>query len=150
MTSLPIRHTIAGLIAAQALYMSTSTAIAAAPTDVNPAPQIQGPYQQTASISDSSVCAPQCTAKFPAGPSGKRLVVTNVSAQVGPLADFVIEGNGVEYFIQKPYQTAEDLNTSVTVYFEAGVTPTARFFVQEASQHTSLIVTFTGYLIPPK
>jgi hypothetical protein len=30
------------------------------------------------------------------------------------------------------------------------VTPTARFFVQEASQHTSLIVTFTGYLIPPK
>jgi hypothetical protein len=150
MTSLPIRHTIAGLIAAQALYMSTSTAIAAAPTDVNPAPQIQGPYQQTASISDSSVCAPQCTAKFPAGPSGKRLVVTNVSAQVGPFADFVIEGNGGEYFIQKPYQTAEDLNTSVTVYFEAGVTPTARFFVQEASQHTSLIVTFTGYLIPPK
>jgi hypothetical protein len=81
MTSLPTHHAIAGLIAAQALYMSTGAAIAAAPTDVNPAPQIQNPYQQTASIPDSSTCAPQCIAKFPAVPSGKRLVVTNVSAR---------------------------------------------------------------------
>src|SRR5262249_20606313 len=111
---------------------------------------IQSPYQQTGSIPDSASCAPQCIAKFPIVPSGKRLVVTNVSAQMGPLADFVIEGNGVSYFIQKAYPTAEDLNTSVAVYFEAGSTPTARFFVQDASQHTSLIVTFVGYLIPSK
>ena len=50
MTSLPTRHAIAGMIAAQALYMSAGAAIAAAPTDVNPAPQIQNPYQQTAAF----------------------------------------------------------------------------------------------------
>jgi hypothetical protein len=143
-------HFILGILTIGTSCISATVADAAPPTNVNPAPLIQNPYQQMASIPDSASCAPQCIAKFPVVPSGKRLVVTDVSAQMGPLADFVIAGNGISYFIQKPYAAAEDLNTSVAVYFEAGSMPTARFFVQNASQHTSLIVTFVGYLIPPK
>src|ERR1700745_4044256 len=60
---------------------------------------------------DSTACAPQCILKFPAVPSGKRLVITHVSAQLGLSNDsFVIEGNGGAFFLQKPYQTAEYLD----------------------------------------
>jgi hypothetical protein len=134
-----------GAFLIQTLY----PALAAAPTNVNPAPQIQNPYQVTASIGDSSTCSPQCIVKFPAVPKGKRLVVTNISAQLGQNLDsFVIEGNGGAFFVQKGYPTAGNLSAPVTVYFEPGSLPTARFFVPDATQHTSLIVTFAGYLVP--
>lgn len=107
------------------------------------------PYQVTQSIPDSTACAPQCILKFPTVPSGARLVIIDVSAQLGLSQDsFVIEGNGGAFFVQKPYPTASYLAAPVTVYFEAGSTPTARFFVQNTTQHTSLIVTFAGYLVP--
>jgi hypothetical protein len=113
------------------------------------AAQIQGPYQVTEAIGDSTACAPQCILKFSAVPSGKRLVITHVSAQLGLSNDsFVIEGNGGAFFLQKPYQTAEYLDAPVTVYFEPSSIPTARFFVQDIAQHTSLIVTFAGYFVP--
>jgi hypothetical protein len=135
-------------LALSALCLSP-TALAAPPTNVNPAPQIQNPYQVTSSIPDSSTCAPQCIVKFPVVPAKKRLVVTNVSAQLGLSMDsFVIEGNGGAFFVPKGYPAAGTLAAPVTVYFEAGSTPTARFFVQDATQHTSLIVTFVGYLLP--
>jgi hypothetical protein len=69
--------------AMQALCMSPLAALAPPPTNVNPAPLIQNPYQVTASVADSSTCAPQCIVKFPTVPKAKRLVITNVSAQLG-------------------------------------------------------------------
>jgi hypothetical protein len=86
---------------------------------------------------------------FPIVPAGRRLVITNASAQLGSNIDiFVIEGNGAAFFVPKAYPTASYLAQAITVYFEPGSTPTARFFVPDATQHTSLIVTFTGYYVP--
>jgi hypothetical protein len=107
------------------------------------------PYQVTANVADSSTCAPQCIVKFQTVPKAKRLVITNVSAQLGQNLDsFVIEGNGGAFFVQKGYPTAGNLDAPIMVYFEAGSIPTARFFVQDATQHISLVVTFVGYIIP--
>lgn len=109
----------------------------------------QNPYQAEASIADSATCAPQCVLQFPQVSNGKRLVLTNVSAQLGSSLDgFVIEGNGVAFFVPKGYPTASVLAAPVAVYFEHGSIPTARFFVPDTTQHTSLIVTFVGYLAP--
>jgi hypothetical protein len=117
--------------------------------NVNPAPQANNPYQVTQSIGDSSTCAPQCMLNFTAVPAGSRLVVTYVSAQLGAGQEvLVMEGNGSAFFIPKAYPTANYLAAPVTVYFEAGSTPTARFFVPNAAQRTSLIVTLVGYLVP--
>ncbi len=117
--------------------------------NVNPAPQATNPYQVTQSVADSSTCAPQCMLNFTAVPAGSRLVITNVSAQLGTGQEvFVIEGNGGAFFVPKAYPTASYLAAPVTVYFEAGSTPTARFFVPDATQRTSLIVTMVGYLVP--
>jgi hypothetical protein len=113
------------------------------------AQQGQNPYQVEEGVADSTTCAPQCILHFPQVPNGKRLVITNVSGQLGPSADsFVIEGNGVAFFVPKGYPTAGVLAAPVTVYFEQGSTPTARFFVPDTTQHTSLIVIFVGYLVP--
>jgi hypothetical protein len=157
--------TMLGALSMPALFLAPSTALAQArvtvangpsapvpvtgTVNVNPATQILNPYQTQGSVSDSSTCAPQCIISFPAVPAGKRLVITNVSAQLGASIDiFVIEGNGVAFFVPKAYPTASYLTTPVTVYFEPASIPTARFFVQDATQHTSLIVTFVGYFVP--
>ena len=138
-----------GALAIQVLCLSSPTPSAAQVLLVNPAPLSRHPYQATADIADSATCAPQCVLDFPLVPDAKRLVITNVSAQLGTNIDsFVIEGNGGAFFVPKPYPTAGVLAAPVMVYFEAGSTPTARFFVQGASQHTSLIVTFVGFSIP--
>jgi hypothetical protein len=140
-----------GGLAIQVLCLSSPTPSAAQQVlNVNPAPLSRHPYQVTQSIGDSATCAPQCILVFPTVTSGKRLVITNVSAQLGASLDsFVIEGNGNgAFFVPKPYPTAGVLTAPVMVYFEPGSIPTARFFVQDATQHTSLIVTFVGFLIP--
>lgn len=117
--------------------------------NVNPAPQITNPYQVERSIGDSSTCAPQCTINFTAVPDGKRLVITNVSSQIGTNQEVLtIEGNGNSFFVPKAYPNASYLAAPVTIYFEAGSTPSVRFFVPDATQHTSLIVTLVGYLVP--
>jgi hypothetical protein len=139
-----------GALAMQVLCLSAPTSSAAQQEVllVNPAPLSRHPYQATEAIGDSATCAPQCVLDFPPVTKG-RLVITNVSAQLGTSIDsFVIEGNGGEFFVPKPYPTAGVLAAPVMVYFETGSTPTARFFVQDATQHTSLIVTFVGFLIP--
>lgn len=113
------------------------------------ASQILYPYQQQGSIGDSASCSPQCIINFSVVPAGRRLVLTHVSSQLGANnSSFIIEGNGVSFFVQKPYPTASYLSEPVTVYFEPGTTPTARFFVPNAMEHTSLIVTFVGYFVP--
>jgi hypothetical protein len=139
-----------GALAMQVLCLSSPTPSAAQQvTPVNPAPLSRHPYQATEDIADSATCAPQCVLDFPQVPNAKRLVITNVSAQLGTSIDsFVIEGNGGAFFVPKPYPTAGVLAAPVMVYFEPGSIPTARFFVQDATQHTSLIVTFVGFLIP--
>jgi hypothetical protein len=86
---------------------------------------------------------------FPAVPEGKRLVVTSVSAQLGPASNqLVLEGNGISYFVPKSHPDLGYLAVPVTVYFNAGSTPTARIFAPNTAQHTSLIVTLVGHLVP--
>lgn len=108
------------------------------------------PYQAMASISDSTTCpGGQCILSFPTVPAGKRLVITTVSAQLGPVSNqLVIEGNGVSFFVPKSDMNIGYLASQVTLYFDAGTTPTARIFTGNSTQHTSLIVTLVGYFVP--
>ncbi len=108
------------------------------------------PYQAMASIADATTCpGGQCILSFPTVPAGKRLVIASVSAQLGPAANqLVLEGNGVSFFVPKSDVNAGYLASQVTVYFDAGTTPTARIFVGSTTQHTSLIVTLVGHLVP--
>ena len=112
--------------------------------------QTLDPYQAMASIGDSTTCpSAQCILNFPAVPRGKRLVITSVSAQLGPASNqLVLEGNGVSYFVPKAHPDLGYLAVPVTVYFNAGSTPTARIFAPDTTQHTSLIVTLVGHLVP--
>jgi len=118
----------------------------------NPVPvltQSNDPFIVQEAAGDSSQCAPQCILYFPTVPVGKRLVITNVTAQISSTQSvLVIEGNGATIFVPKNYPTADYLAVPVLDYFEAGKTPSARFFVPDATQHTSLIVTFSGYFVP--
>jgi hypothetical protein len=108
------------------------------------------PYQATASIGDSTTCpSAQCVLSFPAVPGGKRLVLTSVSAQLGPASNqLVLEGGGVTYFVPKAHPDLGYLAAPVTVYYGPGSTPTARIFAPNTSQPTSLIVTLVGHLVP--
>jgi hypothetical protein len=110
------------------------------------------PYQEMASVADSTTCpGGQCILTFPTVPAGKRLVITSVSAQLGPASDqLILEGNGVSFFVSKSDPNLGYLASQVTLYFDAGTTPTARIFAPNAAQHTSLIVTLVGYFVPHK
>jgi hypothetical protein len=112
--------------------------------------QALDPYQAMASIPDSTTCpGAQCVMHFPAVPAGKRLVVTSVSAQLGPASnELVVEGNGVSFFVPKSDPNIGYLAAPVTIYFDAGSTPSARVFAPNTTQHTSLIVTLVGHLVP--
>ena len=107
------------------------------------------PYQAEAAIPDSTTCpGGQCILSFPTVPAGKRLVLKSVSAQLGPVANsLVLEGSGVAYFVPKSDPNIADLAAQVTLYYDAGTTPTARIFVGSSTQHTSLIVTLVGHLV---
>ena len=107
------------------------------------------PYQAMASVSDSTTCpGGQCILSFPTVPAGQRLVVTCVSAQLGPAANqLVLEGNGVSFFVPTGDVNIGSLATQVTLYFDPGTTPTARIFAGASTQHTSLIVTLVGHLV---
>lgn len=110
---------------------------------------ILDPYQAMAGVSDSTTCpGGQCIVSFPTVPAGKRLVITSVSAQLNPANDcLVLEGNGVSFFVPNSGKNGY-LASQVTLYFDAGTTPTARIFVGSSPQHTSLIVTLVGYFVP--
>jgi hypothetical protein len=107
------------------------------------------PYQAQAAIGDSTTCpGGQCILTFPAVPARKRLVIQSVSAQLGPDADqLVLEGSGEAFFVPKADTNSSFLASQVTVYYDAGTTPTARIFVGNSTHHTSLIVTLVGHLI---
>jgi len=106
------------------------------------------PYQAQAVVGDSSTCPQsQCQFTFPKVPAGKRLLLTSVSAQLGPASDvIVLEGNGVSYFVTKSDPVLSCLTSVVSLFYEAGSTPTARVFVPDKTQHTSLIITLVGVL----
>lgn len=106
-------------------------------------------YQEQQSIGDSSTCAPQCILKYTAVPNDKRFVITHVSAQLGSSTDIIVlEGGNGTLFVTKPYETASYLSAPVTFYYNSGETPTARMFIPNSNDHTSLIVTLIGHLIP--
>jgi len=107
------------------------------------------PYQNTRSVNVASCGSTQCSMTFPAVPANKRLVVTSVSAQLGPVTGPVtIEGNGTSYFVPKADASSGYIAAPVTIYFSAGSTPTARLFVPAGTPNTSIIVTLVGNLIP--
>ncbi len=58
----------------------------------------------------------------------------------------MFEGNGVSYFVTKFDPGLGYLTTPVTLFYEAGSTPTARVFAPNTSQHASLIITIVGTL----
>ena len=164
---------VLGALALQTLCLPWTSALAAQPPEqvtvingpaspvpvagtlnVNPGPQVSNPYQISRAVGDSSTCAPQCSFIFPAVPNGKRLVITNVSSQIGSNQDaLVIESNAlslnaITFFVPKAYPTALYLSAPVTFYFEAGSTPSARIFVRDSAVRETLIVTFVGFLVP--
>jgi len=107
------------------------------------------PYQAMASVGDSTTCpSAQCILTFPAVPAGRLLVVTSVSAQLGPVSDqLVLEGSNVSYLVPKSHPHLGYLAVPVTVYYPTRSTPTARIFAPNLTQHTSLIVTIAGHLV---
>jgi hypothetical protein len=105
------------------------------------------PYQASAGIPDATTCPnSQCQFTYPTVPAGMRLLVTSVSAQVGQYGGPVLEGGSVPYFVTETNPTAGTLNSPVTLFYEAGQTPTARIFAPSGGAHTSLIVTIVGEL----
>jgi hypothetical protein len=107
------------------------------------------PYQATAVVGDSATCVDsQCRFTFPTIPAGKRLLVTSVSAQLGAHDTIVLEGigNDVTYFVTKTHPDLGYLTAPVSLYYEAGSTPTARVFAPDTTQHTSLLITLVGEL----
>jgi len=106
------------------------------------------PYQAMAVVGDSATCpGGQCQFSYPTVPAGKRLLITSVSAQLGQTYDtIVLEGNGVSYFVTKTHPDLADVTAPVSLYYEAGSTPTARVFAFDQTQHTSLLITLVGEL----
>ncbi len=106
------------------------------------------PYQAMAVVGDSAACpGGQCQFTYPTVPAGKRLLIRSVSAQLGQTYDtIVLEGNGVSYFVTKTHPDLGDVTAPVSLYYEAGSTPTARVFAFDQTQHTSLIITLVGEL----
>lgn len=107
------------------------------------------PYQATACVGDSATCpGSQCQFTSPTVPAGKRLLITSVSAQLGQTHDtIVLEGNGgVTYFVTKSHPDLSNVTAPVSLYYEAGSTPTARVFAPDPTQHTSLLITLVGEL----
>jgi predicted Ser/Thr protein kinase len=108
------------------------------------------PYQATASIGNSATCPNrQCILEFSPVPAGKRLVLTSVSAQLGPAANVVVlEGNdNISYFVPVSDPNLGYLAVPVTFYYDAMTKPTARIFAPNPTQTTSLIVTIVGHLL---
>ena len=66
--------------------------------------------------------------------------------QVSHSDTIVLEGNGVSYFVTKTHPDLGDVTAPVSLYYEAGSTPTARVFAFDQTQHTSLIITLVGEL----
>lgn len=81
-------------------------------------------------VGDSATCpGGQCQFTYPTVPAGKRLLNRSVSAQLGQTYDtIVLEGNGVPYFVTKTHPDLGDVTAPVSLYYEAGSTPTARVF----------------------
>ncbi len=124
-------------------------AVTAALTAGSVAAEVIVPYEKLGAI--NTPCAnSQCIISFPAVPPGKRLVITAISAQLGPAASsFVMEGGTAPYFVPKNDPAIGTLSQPVTLYYEPGSTPRARVFVPVAnSPNTSLIVTVVGHLDP--
>lgn len=118
--------------------------------------QVQGrinialnPYQHQAVVGDSATCPnQQCIFKFAPVPQGQRLVVTHISAQLGPAQAVLLENGGTTLFVPKGNSSSSFLGSPVTYYINSGDTPTARIFYPNATDHTSLIVDLVGYLVP--
>ena len=128
------------------IAFSLALGVAAAPAQASA--QTLVPYQKTASINSATCSGNQCVLSFPTVPTGKRLVLTSVSAQLGPLGTFVLDGGTATYFVTKADPGLGYVNAQITFYYEPGSTTTARMFAPPGTPNTSLIVTLVGYLTP--
>jgi hypothetical protein len=109
--------------------------------------QAVDPYQAMGAVNTPCPNS-QCIISFPAVPMGKRLVLTSVSAQLGPANSLLLEGNGVTYFVPKLEPTAINVAQPITLYYAPGATPTARIYAGGISGSTSMVVTVVGYYVP--
>lgn len=140
---------VLGLLTIQTLCVYLGQALAAEPSP--PAIVIVGvnPYQHEQVVSDSSTCPKQqCMFTFPPVPQGQRLVITHVSAQVGPAQVVLLENAGTTLFVPKPNSSDGYLGAQVTYYVNSGDTPKARIFYPNTTDRTSLIVDLVGHLVP--
>ena len=143
--------TLPFLLSAQVMAAPPPVTVNVNNAATNPVPVAiqQIPYQEERSVADSSTCAPQCILTYSDVPKNMRLVLTHVSGQIGSdVATIVLEGNDEAFFVAKSYAEADFVNSAITFYYDSGLTPTARMFIQDASQHNSLIVTLVGYYVP--
>jgi hypothetical protein len=85
---------------------------------------------------------------FTSVPPGQLLVITHVSAQVGPADVVLLENGGTSLFVPKANSNSSYLGAQVTYYVNSGDTPSGRIFYPNATDHTSLIVDLVGYLVP--
>ena len=107
------------------------------------------PYQNMGAINVANCTGNQCIITFPVVPAGKRLVLTSVSAQLGPLSGPIsLEGGTVSYFVPKTHPDIGYISAPVTLYYGPGSKPTARVFAPPGTPNTSIIVTLVGHLIP--
>ena len=112
-----------------------------------PATAAPTPYQHQGSINTANCQLPHCVISFPAVPANQRLVLESISAQVlMTTRAIVLEGGSASYFVAKPYENAGNVSAPITLYYEAGQTPTARMFVPSPTDNNSLIVTLVGRL----
>jgi hypothetical protein len=139
---------VLGVLLIQTICVVFGQALAAEPSPPLVVTIGANPYQYVAAISSSATCpAQQCMFTFPPVPTGQRLVITHVSAQVGP-ADLVILENGPPLFVPKANSSSSYLSGQVIYYINSGDIPAARIFYPNTTDNTSLIVTLSGYLVP--
>jgi len=144
-----IAHIVFAALAIQTLCVYLGQALAAEPSQPAIITIGVNPYQREAVVSDSSTCPKQqCRFNFTPVPQGQRLVITHVSAQVGPAQAVLLENGGTTLFVPKANSTSSFLSAEVTYYVNSGDTPTARIFYPNTTDHTSLIVDLVGHLVP--
>ena len=77
------------------------------------------PYQHSGAVNSGGCPSNQCIITFPVVPAGKRLIVTSVSAQLGPIAGpIVVEGTSASYFVPKADPSIGYIAAPVTIYFD--------------------------------
>jgi hypothetical protein len=113
----------------------------------------RNPYIQSGFLSCAAGTG-LCDLFFPAVPSGKRLVIEQVSANINtsatPNATFLVVSGGT-YFTLAPSGSAAStffaVNARVLAFYESGQTPVYRVAMPSSSPGVAIGATVAGYLV---